>query len=171
MKMNNRLILMMGVPGCGKSYFAAKLAQWIPNTEIISRDEIRFKMLQSNDEYFKHEKQVFQAFILAINESLAAGHNVIIDATHINRQSRSKLLREINRDYYNRCDIFYMRTPIGRCIAQNNLREGRAKVPEKVIKDFWNRKKTPILDEGFDNIYYVFDCERISLAQGKDEAI
>lgn len=52
-----------------------------------------------------------------------------------------------------------------------NLREGRAKVPEKVIKDFWNRKKTPILDEGFDNIYYVFDCERISLAQGKDEAI
>lgn len=45
MKMNNRLIFMMGVPGCGKSYFADKLAKWIPNTEIISRDEIRFKML------------------------------------------------------------------------------------------------------------------------------
>lgn len=168
---NNRLIFMMGIPGCGKSTFAKKLVKWIPNTKIVSRDEIRFKLLNNGDEYFKQEKKVWKIFIQIINDYLAEGYNVIVDATHVTRQSRAKVLKEINKDNYDRCDVFYMRTPITRCLKQNEMREGRAKVPEKVIKDFWNRKKTPILEEGFDNIYYVFNCDTIKLAEGKDEAI
>lgn len=169
--MDNRLILMMGIPGCGKSTFAKKLAKWIPNTKIVSRDEIRFNLLKAGDEYFKHEKKVWKVFVKTINDYLHEGFNVIVDATHINRQSRSKILKEIGKDAYGRCDVFYMRTPIARCLRQNAQRDNRARVPEKVIKDFWERKKTPILEEGFDNIYYVFNCETINLAEGKDEAI
>ena len=52
------LYIMVGVPGCGKS-------TWIENNRdsystVISRDEIRFNMLKSDDDYFKYETKVFK---------------------------------------------------------------------------------------------------------------
>ena len=52
------LILMMGIPGSGKS-------TWVKNHMksddiYISRDEIRFSLLQPGDEYFSKEKEVWR---------------------------------------------------------------------------------------------------------------
>ena len=62
--MEGKLYLMMGISGAGKSTW---LRHNIKDGEVIvSRDQIRFGMLQDGDDYFDHEDEVFETFICRI---------------------------------------------------------------------------------------------------------
>ena len=45
--------ILSGAPGSGKSTWVHK--NCLPNSLIISRDQIRFNMLKDSDDYFKYE--------------------------------------------------------------------------------------------------------------------
>ena len=91
--MHKILLLMSGIPGSGKSYWAQ---HHIDNrTKYISRDEIRFSMLTDEDEYFAKEKEVFKEFCRQIDKAFETYDTVIADATHLNFASRNKTLRNI----------------------------------------------------------------------------
>lgn len=47
------LFVMMGVPGSGKTTLAKKLVEDKPNTVRVSRDDIRFSLLEKDDEYLQ----------------------------------------------------------------------------------------------------------------------
>lgn len=129
-----RLFIMCGLPASGKSTFAQ---QFIKNNDIryVSRDEIRFSMIKENEEYFSHEKEVFKKFAGTIAQTLIDGFDVIADATHLNRISRDKLIRAIDQ-YTTEYTITYiiLETSLETCMERNALREGRAHVPDSVMK-------------------------------------
>lgn len=129
-----RLFIMCGLPASGKSTFAQ---QFIKNsdTRYVSRDEIRFSMIKEDEKYFSHEKEVFKKFASTIAKTLAGGFDVIADATHLNRISRDKLIRAIDQ-YITEYTITYivLETSLETCMKRNALREGRARVPDSVMK-------------------------------------
>ena len=129
-----RLFIMCGLPASGKSTFAQ---QFIKNNDIryVSRDEIRFSMVKENEEYFSREKEVFEKFAGTIAQTLVDGFDVIADATHLNRISRDKLIRTIDQ-YTTEYTITYivLETSLETCMKRNALREGRARVPDSVMK-------------------------------------
>ena len=49
------LYIMCGIPGCGKSWYATH-NMVKDNVAYISRDSIRFNMLNAEDDYFSKEK-------------------------------------------------------------------------------------------------------------------
>ena len=74
---------MCGIPGSGKSTWLIKQMQ--PKTDVcISRDNIRFGLLNEDDEYFAHEDKVKEIFFNTIQEDTTSGEweNIYIDATH-----------------------------------------------------------------------------------------
>lgn len=87
-----KLFILMGVPGSGKSTWCKN---HITNETYISRDEIRFSLISENDEYFSKEDIVFNTFVEKINKALNDGTDVFADATHLNRVSRNKLIKQI----------------------------------------------------------------------------
>ena len=129
-----RLFIMCGLPASGKSTFAR---QFIKNNDIryVSRDEIRFFMVKENEEYFSREKEVFKKFAGTIAQTLIDGFDIIADATHLNRISRDKLIRAIDQ-YTTEYTITYivLETSLETCMKRNALREGRARVPDSVMK-------------------------------------
>ena len=140
MKVKPKLWLMCGIPGSGKSYFAKNTLITDSSWAYISRDEIRFELLEDSDEYFAKESQVFIEFANEINYCLSSGiyNNVIADATHLNFNSRMKLLRSLlAHGIMEDIDIIpvVMQTPYLTCIERNSSREGRKHVPEDVIKN------------------------------------
>ena len=145
--MKPTLYILIGIPGCGKSTFAKRF-QNENDTTWISRDKIRFDTLKEGDEYFSHESEVFQKFIDSIVFSLRNGFNAIADATHINMSSRRKLTYAIDKQF-NDYKIVYVifDTPFDICLARNNLREGRACVPEQVMKNMYKDFRVPRDDE------------------------
>ena len=156
----SKLFLMMGAPGSGKSYWAQHHIQ--STDKYISRDEIRFSMLQENDDYFDKEGEVFNKFIQTINNSLLVYDNVFADATHLNAASRNKTISRINVPI-DEINVIYLKTPLEICLKRNSTREERKLVPESVIKDMFNRIKIPEKEEGISKVYIIEDNKPIQI--------
>ena len=146
-KMNvKRVWLLCGIPASGKSYWATNFINRNPNTAYISRDEVRFSIIKDDEEYFSHEDEVFDIFVARINRAIDAkeNENIIIDATHLNWNSRRKILNRL-QETWNVTDVFFD-TPLEVCLERNEKREGRARVPRGVIRRMYFQRTNPKTD-------------------------
>ena len=148
------IIMMCGIPGSGKSTYVEKHRG--EHDLYISRDLIRFSMLEEGQEYFGKEKLVFDTFVKTINQALKVNsiENIWVDATHINPPSRYKILRRISKQYKS-LKIIVMDIPLSVCIDRNNYREGRARVPESAINGMYKNFRMPTFEEGYNEIIIV----------------
>ena len=152
--MKSKLFVMCGPAGVGKTTW---VKQHLTDKDAwVSRDEIRFEILEHNksSKYFEFEELVKNIYFKQINWGIAAGLNIFADATHISKKSREELLRRIkdkNIEKY----IICFNIPLQTALEQNAKREGLKKVPEDVIKRMYKEFQPPVLDEGFDKIYIV----------------
>ena len=156
----NYLIMFCGIPGSGKSTEARRMARSLTArnlmVEYISRDELRFSMISDESEYFSKEKEVFSKFVEKTNNSLNKNDCTIIDATHISKASREKILRRVKNPTNVRLLVLYFTTPLDVCMRQNDLRTGRERVPheviEKMAKQFEDHTEKEFTGFGFDSV-------------------
>ena len=143
----NYLIMFCGIPGSGKSTEAHRMAVSLAarglTIEYISRDELRFSMISNESEYFSKEKEVFNKFVEKMNNSLNKNDCTIIDATHISKASRAKILRRVEDPTNVRLLVLYLTTPLDVCMRQNDLRTGRERVPHEVIEKMAKQFEDP----------------------------
>lgn len=141
------LYLTVGVPGSGKSTFCEKMVG-----KRVSRDAIRFSMIDDNDEYFQKEKDVWREYVRQIQEEINANNTVIADATHLNKKSRQKLLNALDlKDYV--VFVLYFDVSLSTCLARNAKRTGRENVPKDVVTNMYSHMTEPTLEE--DDRYYM----------------
>ena len=149
------LIMMMGIPGSGKSTW---IKNNFPDVEPVSRDAIRFELLQEGEDYFAHEDEVFDKFIRQIVGSLAVDEVTIADATHLNVKSRAKVLNRV-RKFADFIEIVWINPPLETAFKQNDMREGLAWVKHGIIRRMWFSMETPTKLEGFDKITIIGEEE------------
>ena len=84
------LVAMCGLPGTGKSYFAAKLTEQVPFL-VLETDRLR-KVLVEHPKYTPNEhRRVFSSCYHLIEEYLSNGYSVLFDATNLNEEFRAYL--------------------------------------------------------------------------------
>lgn len=145
------LYMMCGIPGSGKTTLAKVMLEQRPGLEYVSRDAIRFSLVDEKEDYFSKEPEVFDTFVSEIATSLCRGRDVIADATHITAKSRNRVLKCLSGLEYNLAYIV-VDSPLEMCIANNNKRQGRERVPEAVIRQMYDNFERPIES---DNIFTV----------------
>ena len=164
----NKLYVMIGAPGSGKSTFAKK---YISNAKYISRDEIRFSILAEDEPYFSKEDQVYREFIWEIYNSLKNEEDVVADATNLNDKSRSKLFEAIPLDLSKyKVIAVYMNTPLKTCLERNELRKGvgRTYVPPQYLRRMFFNKTNPTFTEYkgvFNEIWNVFTNDKETIVK------
>lgn len=142
------LVLMMGVPGSGKTTYAKK---FIGDNDIyVSRDEIRFELVTEDEPYFSKEDEVLKTFISKVDEGITkAKRYVVADATHLNAGSRAKLLKNLHNKPDN-VYVLYVAVPLEVALERNAQRSGRALVPETSIRNMFQSLSFPKKEEGID---------------------
>jgi predicted kinase len=140
---------LIGVPGSGKSTFAAKLAQ-LGNYHIISTDAIREKLYGDaaiQGTWEEVEANVISAVLTTITE----GINVIYDATNAKRIWRLDLLEKLNVNINSPVLWmgWYLQTPLEICKQWNQQRNRQ--VPDHIIDEMHQSLLDfpPIAAEGF----------------------
>ena len=151
-----RVFLICGIPGSGKStWVRERIAKY--GGHHISRDEIRFGLLDKyGGDYFSHEDEVINTFHNNINELLDSDEqcvDIYVDATHLTRSARLNVLRKIcpNNAYM---IAVWFDVPLELCLARNDKREGRARVPRQTIEDMFRRYSKPSKYD-FDEVWRV----------------
>lgn len=96
------LIVLVGIPGSGKTTYARRLLARCPMMKSVSPDSIRDKIYPGYEQGLVEHAVINQQLIFGIayrelGKALAAGHDVIFDATNLTRAARKPLVRLAQR--------------------------------------------------------------------------
>jgi predicted kinase len=145
-----RLIILIGIPGSGKTTYAKEYARIHDDTIHISSDSIRHELY--GDESIQGDPTtVFSLMQKRAVESIKSGKTVLYDATNMTRKDRAGIIAACPRHAQIEAHIIW--APIETCVERDANRErtvGRA-VIDKMLKRF----QAPYYDEGFDDIKIV----------------
>lgn len=159
--MTHELRVMCGIPASGKSTIAKELAEAYEDdgysVAIISRDTIRKKLIGDTQEgYFSRETDVFNEFIEDINQCLEVGiEYILVDATHLTKGSRTKLLRRLAADPSTTVVFDVVECDLSICLERNSKRTGFERVPDDTIREMYQHFVSPTVKE-FKNHKYGF---------------
>lgn len=147
-----RLILLIGLPGSGKSYLAQKLLE--PQRQLVSTDAIRYQLF-GNEAIQGPWLLIWQEVQRQFQQAASAGE-AIYDATNAVRRHRREVIALARATGFTQIIGLWVDTPVWLCLARNRRRQRQ--VPEDVIFRMHRQLKDapPSLQEGLDRlIYYI----------------
>lgn len=146
----SKLIVMVGLPGSGKSYKAKELSD-LYNAQIFSSDLYR-KIMFGDENDQTHNEEIFKKLYSELNIWLAVGKNCILDATNVTLKARKKIFDNLTKENREKTHFiaYVMNTPIKECIKRDKKRERSVGVD--VINKFYQSYQHPQKFEGFDDI-------------------
>lgn len=131
------IFFLRGIPGCGKSFWLQQ-NQLTPYT--ICADELRLlfaaPILDNQGQFTisqNHDKRVWHQLLALLEERMARGEFIIIDATHYRESSLRSYKKLINEYRYRPFIVDFTDIPLEIALERNQNREEYKRVPEEVI--------------------------------------
>ena len=143
----NKLFVMVGVPGSGKSTRAQELSKEY-NAKVFSSDEYREKLFGAATDQ-SHNQEVFRKLHLDLVRHLAYEGSAILDATNITVKARKQVLEMVSGVECEKIAVVCA-TDIKYCYERNESRE--RVVPKEVIYRYATQYQIPTKHEGFDDV-------------------
>lgn len=81
------VVIVMGLPGSGKSFFAGRLAQKI-HAEYWNSDQLRKEMFSERTYSDSEKEKVYNALLKKMQEATNKGKDVVLDATFYKEKFR-----------------------------------------------------------------------------------
>ena len=153
----NKFIMLVGIPGCGKSTLTEKLAS--EGYAIHSSDALRNELNMHEGSQCAY---IFDLMHKNIKADMEAGKNIVYDATNLSRKRRIAYLESIKKYNYEKiCYLFIV--PVDVCMERNAKRTGYARVPDYVYDRMLRAFDTPMMEEGWDEIVPILYDGEVNL--------
>lgn len=136
MKRHMEIIVLMGIPGSGKSTFC--------------RRQFGATHVRVNLDMLATRKREYSL----VDWCIANRQSCVIDDTNLSREIRGRWIGSAKEAGVPVIGYF-MESDIDDCIARNAQRKGRALVPERAILHMYSNMEAPAISEGFDSLFHV----------------
>lgn len=151
----NKLVVLAGVPGSGKSYFSSTIKKIkTSHVYVISSDQLR-KEIGGSQANLNNEELMWKIFLnLAKTYALDPDGIVILDATHINSEFRVKRnfpLKELFNETY------LVVWNLDHLVVSNQNLQRDYPIPVEAMNKFFDKFEMPdeVDKEFFDHIIYI----------------
>ncbi len=148
-----RLFILAGIPGCGKSTWARIFFQ---SWQIVSTDAIREELWPGEEYDAARNAEVFDVFHRRLGVLLGAGMDVVADATSLQSSPR-QILRAIADKNDAEAHLIFFANPV-QALLRNGRRAGFVSVPPpamEVMFHKWEVSRSAILDEEYTSITII----------------
>ena len=136
------ICIFIGPQGAGKGTFY--LTHFATTHVYVSKD-----LLRPSKTMNKSAKQN-----ALIEEALRMGHSIVVDNTNPTKEDREPLI-QLGHLYNANVIGYYFDAPVSECLVRNRERNGKARVPDKVIYITSKKMTLPMFEEGFDVLFRV----------------
>ena len=144
----SKVLILKGLPGCGKSAYAKELMDKEKGWVRVSRDNLREMLYFGGFSRSKEDRLVYYMKYILV-DLLKDGYNVIVDNIHLDPEHiaiihDAILFSNVKCD----TDIKVIDTPLEECIARDSLRPDS--IGEEVIRklyDKWSHTLQPVVNK------------------------
>ena len=155
----NKLVVLSGIPGSGKSYFSQTVKE-IKGTHvyIVSSDQLRKEMMGSQRNLSKDNEMWKIFYELPKVYAYDSDALTILDATNIKSSYRLRVFNDM-KNYYNEVYLVYFTLDKEKVFEQNKERE--YPVPDYVLENFYQEFELPSDEEmkSFNRVYVIKNNE------------
>ena len=114
------VVIVFGLPGSGKSYFAERLAKLI-KADYINSDRVRKEMFKKRT-YSKAEKQsVYDEMLATMKDAVDQDRNVVLDATFHTKETRTPFVKEMK----SKGGIYFIEVTANEELIRERLKKAR----------------------------------------------
>ena len=134
------LVVFVGLQASGKStFFRERFAE--------SHQHVSKNLFPVNR--YKNRRQEH-----LLHAALSAGRSVVVDNTNPTPEDRRPLVR-LGHEYGAKVLGYFFDASVRECIRRNEIREGKARVPDVAIYSTAKKLVAPSIEEGFDELLCV----------------
>lgn len=90
----NMIVMVCGLPGSGKSYFASRLARKI-NAEYVNSDKVRKEMFAERTYSDQEKGAVYNKMLALMKEAVQQNTNLVLDATFHRKDIRKIFIEKV----------------------------------------------------------------------------
>ena len=171
-----KILITIGVPGCGKTTWAKNFQEENPSSVIIERDDIRKSYYHEGFEW----SQELEDFVTQYQNDRIVEHlknrdveYIIISDTNLNKKSRNRIYN-IASQFDVEVEEVVFHTSLSECLENNQNRPEEDIVPKHIISTMYFKKVAQYpLQHDFDageSFAYIFDIDG-TLATKDDRGI
>lgn len=156
-----QLIMLCGIPTCGKSTWAVNYLQevgfedWvILSTDSFIDNRARENNITYDEAFGEYIKAAQDRMMFDLRAACRGRKNILWDQTNLTPQVRKKKLNQVPVSYTKTAVWFNL--PLAEALERNKHREGKF-IPEEVLMSMAHSFTPPDVSEGFDNVALAWD--------------
>ena len=160
-KHKHQAIVLVGLPGSGKSTYVNNFLKTHPEYVVLSSDSVIERLAKENgmvyndDAYNLFRDTAEKEYKFNVGESINKKLNIIVDRTNLTIAARRKILARLPKSYKKTALIFDIpREELNNRLARRELETGK-RISHNIVDEMIGFYVIPSLEEGFDEIINI----------------
>ncbi|HTI08217.1 MAG TPA: AAA family ATPase [Puia sp.] len=131
------IVIVLGLPGSGKSYFASRFAKLI-DADYVNSDRVRKSIFPARSYSEKEKASVYDEMLKLMRQAIRENMNLVLDATFYKNEIRQRFVQED----WNKGDIVFVEVAAEEAVIRERLKQKRVDSDAdfeiyKLIKQQW----------------------------------